>query len=80
MNDPICTQCDTGFYLSDGNCLRACTLGSYYYCKTCDSTNPKNCGSCNDGYYLPIGNYKRYCNYCGSPKIKKCHQEIQRNR
>ena len=75
MNDPICTQCDTGFYLSDGNCLRACTLGSYDYCKTCDSTNPKNCGSCNDGYYLPIGNYKRYCNYCGSPKIKKCHQE-----
>ena len=50
-------------------------LGSYDYCKTCDSTNPKNCGSCNDGYYLPIGNYKRYCNYCGSPKIKKCHQE-----
>ena len=74
-DNPICTQCYSGYYLSNNKCIRQCNLGYYYdYCKTCDESNLGNCGSCYDGYYLAI-NYKSYCSYCGSYKIKKCHQE-----
>ena len=71
----ICTQCKPGYYLSNNKCIKQCNLGNYYdYCKTCDESTSGNCGSCHDGYYLGI-NYKKYCSYCGSYKIKKCHQE-----
>ena len=72
--NPVCTQCYYGYDLSNGKCTRQCNIGYYSYnCKTCDEEIPENCGSCHDGYYLPYY-YKTYCNYCGSYKIKKCHQ------
>ena len=72
--NPICTLCDYGYILSNNKCIKKYNLGNYnYYCKTCDILIPENCGSCNDGYYLSI-NYKRYCYYCGSYRIKRCHQ------
>ena len=77
-NNHICTQCYYGYRLSNGECIKQCDLGYYDYCKTCDTVIPENCGSCNDGYYLPIY-YKRYCNYCGSYRIKKCHQNSDYN-
>ena len=79
--NPTCTQCYPGYYLSNNRCTRLCNLGSYYdYCKTCDDNNMGYCGSCHDGYYLPINYYsRRYCSYCGSYRIKKCHQDRNYN-
>ena len=77
--NPICTLCDYGYSLSNNKCIKKCNLGNYnYYCKTCDILIPENCGSCHDGYYLSI-NYKRYCYYCGSYRIKRCHQDSNYN-
>ena len=73
--NPICTKCFDGYYLSNNACISPCNLGANSdYCKTCDILNPENCGSCHDGYYLSTNNKKK-CNYCGSHKIKKCHEE-----
>ena len=45
-------------------------------CLSCyGSFNNPICTECNSGYYLYIGNYYSYCAYCGSSKIKKCHQD-----
>ena len=77
--NPTCTQCNYGYKLVDGKCIKQCNLGyNWDYCKTCDVENPNNCGSCFEGYYLSLY-YKSYCSYCGSYKIKQCHQNSNGN-
>ena len=74
FNNPVCTQCKYGYKLNNGKCVKICNLGyNWDYCKTCDAENVNYCGSCFDGYYLSNNN-KNYCSYCGSYRIKKCHQ------
>lgn len=78
-NNPICTQCNYGYKLIDGKCIKQCNLGyNWDYCKTCDTNNPSYCGSCFEGYYIS-SYYKSYCSYCGSYKIKQCHQSSDGN-
>ena len=78
-NNPICTQCNYGYKLNDGKCIKQCNLGyNWDYCKTCDIHNPNYCGSCFEGYYIS-SYYKSYCTYCGSYKIKQCHQNSDGN-
>jgi len=79
LDNPVCTQCKYGFNLTDGKCIKQCNLGNKLdYCKTCDSENQNYCGSCFDGYYISLY-YKSYCSYCGSNKIKQCHQNYNGN-
>ena len=72
--NPICTKCNQSYQLIDNQCIKQCNLGNNWdYCKTCDDQNPNYCGSCFEGYYVSLY-YKSYCTYCGSNKIKQCHQ------
>lgn len=71
----ICTECINNYYISENECIKKCTTGSYSSCKTCNPDNPKQCGSCNEGYYLATDDeYKINCYSCLRIQLcKKCY-------
>ena len=70
-----CKECNTGYYLPNDVVDKSKCYRCSYDCISCygDWYDPI-CTKCSSGYYLPIGYNKRYCNYCGSDRIKECHQ------
>ena len=55
-----CTRCQTGFYLSSGDCLKCSDL--FQACRLCNATA---CGQCGSGFYLNSSNRCQACSLSG---------------
>jgi len=77
ISNNTCLDCQSGYMLYQGKCIKNCyTYDKYYYCKTCNTEPGKNnrCLTCNEGYYLPYypidNNKNSKCQICPSHCIK----------
>ncbi len=73
-NNPICSQCLSGFKLVNNSCMEElCIIGEKEKCKTCrnELNRKKECGSCNEGYYI-FGDKNFQCLKCSIKNCKKC--------
>ena len=69
-----CQECNPGYYLPNNISIYSSTCNYCGpHCLSCyGDENYPICTQCEEGFY--VSNYG-FCNYCGSDRIKKCHQE-----
>ena len=62
--------------MSGGKCLKDCTIGNNYLCKSCNPEPGKidKCFDCNEGYFIPKSDdyYQNQCSRCPT-NCKKCN-------